>query len=259
LSHIKRIPQPAAFILLLLCLPALWPMLPVASWESHDVLHHVFRIASFDAGLRSGTLFPRWADQLGFGYGFPVTHYYAPLAYGLTELFHLAGTGVLDAIKLTYALGFVVSAFGMYGWARSVVGPRAAVLAAAAYVYYPYHIADMYMRGTLTEFVALALLPLIMLEARRMVREPDRNVFAAVRFVLWLAALILTHNLTAFLFLPVIVAYVIAQALAAPGASPRALGTVLAKTAISITLAFALTAFYWLPALSEVGWISRRC
>ena len=80
MSVAKSLLAPAA-ILLLLCLPALWPMLPVAAWASHDVLHHVFRIASFDAGIRSGTLFPRWADGLGFGYGFPVTHYYAPLAY----------------------------------------------------------------------------------------------------------------------------------------------------------------------------------
>jgi hypothetical protein len=230
-------------------------MLPVASWASHDVLHHVFRIASFDAGVRSGTLFPRWAAELGFGYGFPVTYYYAPLAYGLAVLFHLAGAGILDGIKLTYALGFVVSAFGMYGWARSVVGPRAAVLAAAAYIYYPYHVADMYMRGTLTEFMALALLPLIMIEARRLVKGLDGRAFVSLRLVLWLAALVLTHNLTAFLFLPVLVGYVIAQALAEPDASRRVLGTVLAKMVASIALAFALTAFYWLPALSEVGWI----
>jgi hypothetical protein len=288
------------FILLLLCLPALWPMLSVASWASHDVLHHVFRVASFDAGFRSGTLFPRWAGELGFGYGFPVTHYYAPLAYGVAELFRLAGAGILDSIKLTYAVGFLMSAFGMYWWARSVVGARAAVLAAAAYLYYPYHIADIYMRGTLTEFMALALLPFIMLEARRLVRGPDRGASVALRFALWLAALILTHNLTAFLFLPVIVVYVIAQALAAPagasspdsraaaepsriesplgsaarpaspagpkdgmrdtgvvppGARLRVLGTILARTAASVTLAFLLTAFYWLPALTEVGWI----
>jgi len=231
-------------------------MLPLAAWASHDVLHHVFRIASFDAGIRSGTLFPRWADALGFGYGFPVTHYYAPLAYGLAEFFHLAGAGILDSIKLVYALGFILSAFGMYGWARSVLGPRAAVLAAAAYVYYPYHLADIYLRGTLTEFMALALLPFIMLEARRLVCGPGKAVFVALRLALWLAALILTHNLTAFLFIPVVIFYVSAQALAAPaGARFRRLGTVLAQTAVSVALAFCLTAFYWLPALSEVSWI----
>ena len=270
MSTVKSLFPPAA-ILLMLCLPAFWPMLPVAAWASHDVLHHVFRIASFDAGIRSGTLFPRWADALGFGYGFPVTHYYAPLAYGVAELFHLAGAGILDSIKLVYALGFILSAFGMYDWARSVLCPRAAVLAAAAYVYYPYHIADMYMRGTLTEFMALALLPFIMLEARRLVCGPGKVVFVAIRLALWLAALILTHNLTAFLFLPVVIFYVSAQALAAAepsridgtrntgGASPgprlRRLGTVLSQTAASVALAFFLTAFYWLPALTEVGWI----
>src|SRR4051812_5269412 len=70
-----------AILVLLLCFPALWPLWSVAFWSSHDGLHHIFRILDFDAALRSGSLYPRWSANLGFGYGFPVTQYYAPLAY----------------------------------------------------------------------------------------------------------------------------------------------------------------------------------
>jgi uncharacterized membrane protein len=92
-------------LLVLLCLPTLVPMLAVPAWQSHDGLHHIFRIAGFDAALRGGNPSPRWLDGLGFGYGFPVTHYYAPLAYYLAAGLRALGSGVLDSIKALYALG----------------------------------------------------------------------------------------------------------------------------------------------------------
>ncbi len=261
-----------ASILLLLCVPALVPMLGVTFWQSHDGLHHVFRLANFDETLRSGVLVPRWADQLGFGYGFPVTHYYAPLAYYLADIFHLGGMGYLDSIKLTYALGIVASAFGMYFLARVWLSRVAALLAAAAYVYYPYHLADIYMRGTLTEFIALSLLPLVAWAAVRLAKRPTADVPSPLSnvqrlrgilvFALLLAALILTHNLTAFLFLPVLMLLLL-LAFGGRGSarseigrrSPRARWGWLLDCGLGTLLAFAFTAFYWLPALSEVAWI----
>ncbi|MCA1553448.1 MAG: hypothetical protein LC737_03630, partial [Chloroflexi bacterium] len=198
-----------AFLLLLLCIPALIPMLGVTFWQSHDGLHHIFRLANFDATLRSGVLFPRWADALGFGYGYPVTNYYAPLAYYLADFFHLFGTGFLDSIKLTYALGFAMSAFGAYRLARDVVSAPAALLAAAAFVYYPYHIADAYMRGTLTEFMALSLLPLMLWLVRRslLTETRRRQLWFALSAAGCISALIMLHNLSAFLALPMVVLY----------------------------------------------------
>ena len=241
-------------------------MLAVTFWQSHDGLHHIFRVANFDATLRSGILFPRWAAQLGFGYGFPVTQYYAPLAYYVADAFHLAGAGYLDGIKLTYALGILASALGAYGLAREWLGMRAALLAGLAYVYYPYHLADIYMRGTLTEFTALALLPLITWSAVRIVRHSApalRSTPGRLRRMLvfagLLAALILTHNLTAFLFLPALALFLL---IVGPGydRTPHAsrrpdFGHWIWDIAGGALLAFALSAFYWLPALSEVSWI----
>jgi 6-pyruvoyl-tetrahydropterin synthase-like protein len=241
-------------LLVVLCLPALWPMLSVTFWTSHDGLHHIFRLANFDDGLRSGVLYPRWADALGFGYGFPVTNYYAPLAYYVAAFIHLFGAGILDSLKLTYALGFVVSALGMYRLARDFVGSRAALLAAVAYTYYPYHIADTYMRGTVTEFCALTFLPLIVWLVRRSLQAHTRRMqwiyalFSAVS----LCALMLTHNLSAFLFLPALGFYVL---LVSVRRGWRECARALAWFAAEVALALALAAFYLLPALGEVAWI----
>jgi hypothetical protein len=235
-------------LLTLLSLPAWLPLWSVPFWSSHDGLHHVFRLANFDWGIRDGAWYPRWADGLGFGYGFPVTHYYAPLAYYVAEWFHLSGFGFLDSIKWVYAIGFIVAAWGMYRLAREVLDAPAAFLAAVAYAYYPYHLADMYMRGTLTEFLALAWLPWIVWRARRLsnVQAPTSHLQFIINLSLPLAALILTHNLSAFLFLPCLTFYFL---LIKPTLYQ------LMGFATAVILAFALTAFYWLPAISEVAWI----
>src|SRR5438105_3936092 len=128
----------ALALILALCLPAWWPMLSQSFWTSHDGLHHIFRIAEFDAGVRAGSLYPRWAADLGFGYGFPVTHYYAPLAYALAELVHIAGAGILDSIKLADVVAFGAGALGMYYLAHRTLSQGAALLASMVYAYYPY-------------------------------------------------------------------------------------------------------------------------
>ncbi len=243
-------------LLLLLCLPALWPMWLTPYWASHDGLHHIFRLMNFDAGLRSGVLYPRWADQLGFGYGFPVTNYYAPLAYYIAEMFHLLGAGFLDSLKLTYVLGFIISGLSMFWLARDFVQPRAAVLAALLYAYYPYHIADVYMRGTLTEFMALTIMPLIVWSVRRAIALPTPGMPLRWSHILFsatlLAALILTHNLSAFLFLPALAVYVFLVSMQRDLRNNIRTWLVFASLAV---IAFALAAFYWLPAIGEKDWI----
>ncbi|MBI5876347.1 MAG: hypothetical protein HZB53_01750 [Chloroflexi bacterium] len=249
----RRIDGLALVLVVALCVPALWPLLSVPAWQSHDGLHHIFRIAAFVDGLRGGELYPRWADGLGFGYGFPVTHYYAPLAYYLVAALNLGGISILDGIKLAYALGIIATALGMFLFARRTLGPIASLVAAVAYAYYPYHLADITMRGTLTEFMALALLPPLAWSAER-IAEPAAARLGGriVVFALLLAALVLTHNLTAFLFLPALALYLLLRFWPAVRRAPlRMLGGWFA----GVALGFALAAFYWLPALGETAWI----
>ena len=117
----------------LLTLPALFPLLGAGMFDSHDGLHHLFRTLELDYTLRGGHLYPRWFPHLGFGYGYPVLNYYAPLAYYLPQPF--LGLGAIAATKIVYALGFLAAATGMYALSRPFLGRAGALLAAASRVF----------------------------------------------------------------------------------------------------------------------------
>jgi len=126
---------------------------------AHDARHTVFFLNNFDQCIREGVLIPRWSPDFALGYGYPVFLLYSPLAYYVAEVFHLLGAVLTDAVKWTFGLAFLLSGWGMYGLGRRLFGRAGGLLAAVVYVYAPYHLLDIYVRGSLAEFLALGVLP----------------------------------------------------------------------------------------------------
>lgn len=224
-------------------LVAISPLLSPGLMATHDGLFHLYRAVELEAAIREGTLHPRWAGDLVNGLGYPVFHFYAPLANYLVVTLHFAGFTFVDALKAAFAVSFPLAAGGMYLWARAMFPPRGALLAAVAYTYSPYLLLDVYVRGDLPEVLALSLVPWVLWAAHRLVLDPvvSRMVVAAGAYAL----VILTHNLTAFFFTPLFVAYLAVVAVAARGW--RSLPYVTA----AIVVGLGLSAFYWLPAIGE--------
>ncbi|HJX38192.1 MAG TPA: glycosyltransferase family 39 protein, partial [Anaerolineae bacterium] len=144
----------------LLALPAMVPLFQSGYLKSHDGLFHLYRLAALDEAFRGGVLYPRWFPQFAFGYGQPVLNYYSPLTYYVAQLFHMLGAGYILSIKLTFAAGFMLSTVFIYLYARDVLGRYPAMIAAGVYTYFPYHLADTYLRGALAEAFAFVFLPL---------------------------------------------------------------------------------------------------
>ena len=234
-------------VVAVLCLPAIWPLVGPTFLASTDGMYHLYRLVDLDFCVRGGVFYPRWLPNLGFGYGYPVLNYYAPLTYYLAELFHLLGAGYVASIKLIFISGFFLSALSMYLYARDIIGARPAVVAGAAYVYLPYHLDDCYVKGAMAEFFAFVFLPVVLWAFHRLIMRRERKylVFAAVSY----AALVLTHNLSALLFSPLLVAYVCL--LFSLTRDVKFLGYAL----LAILIALGLTAFYWFPGFQESSWV----
>ena len=104
-----------------------------------------------------------WAPTVGRAYDLFRTD--GALAYVAAEFFHLIGIGFLDATKLVIALAWIASGLAMYGLARRFLSQAGALLASAVYVYLPYHVATVYVRGAFAESVAWAIFPIALLAA----------------------------------------------------------------------------------------------
>lgn len=245
-------------LLLISTLPVVWPYTTTAFFKSDDGILHLFRLSGLDDALRQGILYPRFLPAFAFGYGHPVFNYYGPLSYYIAELVHLFGADLPRALTLTFALGYVAAGVTAYLLARRFASPAPALLGAVAYVYSPYHLASGFQRGAWAEHWAWVLLPLILWSIT--LPQADSPATAAwsngtvstrrnAIFVSAMAALILTHSLTAMLFTPFAALYFWFSTRSLP------LKQRVMRLTFSLLAVLGLSAFYWLPIAIQGSWV----
>lgn len=214
---------------------------------THDGLYHLFRAAQLRVCLAEGTWFPRWAPDFAQGLGYPLFNFYAPLASYEQVLFLAAGLPPADSLKAALATALAVASAGAFCLVRGLFGGRAGLLAAIAYAYAPASYNQAFVRADLAELLAVALLPWVLWGFRRLALAPAAgNVALAAGLY---AILVLSHNLTAFYFSGALAAYVLGW-----WAVTRKKQTGMALVA-ALLLGLALSAYFWLPALGERGWV----
>lgn len=268
---LKRSHVAVGLLLLGMCIFAIAPYLePGYFWSAHDARHDVYFLFEFDRAVQDGIWFPRWGPDFTFGYGYPFWVVYGPLASFVGELFHhFVGLDWTAAVEAVFALSIVLSAVGAYGFVRSWLGPRAGLLAAAVYVYAPYHLVDLYVRAALAESVALAILPFVFWAARAsLIRPRLRSILALAASY---ALLMFTSNLVTLIFTPVLALYIAALLLyRANQAQPwrelsrESIFPFIAELlhlalppATGVLLGLGLSAVFWIPALVESRYVNQ--
>ncbi len=196
-----------------------------------------------------------------YGYGYPFYNFYAPLSIYSAFLFRLLGFSFVRAIHLSHLLGYLVAGWGSFALAQRWFNSRwAGLLAAAAYTAAPFHLVNVYVRGdSLAEFWAMAFYPLVILAADGLFGGGRRQI---ALFALAYAALILSHNISALIFSPFLLLYLLLRFLpqrtrrAQSGNSFQSFGRLRTGSPISnllfgLILALALAAWFFVPALAE--------
>ncbi len=243
-------------------LAAIWPLFRQPALACTDDLgFHLLRLTQLDHLLANGVLYSRWAPDMALGYGFPFFNFYAPLAYYLAALVSALGAGLNLGMRLTFALGILGSGLATYRLARDHFSRPASLAAATAVMYAPYHGYDVYFRGNLAEALAWPFLALALWAMGRLARRGLRPWLPLA--ALAAAAVLLTHNVFALIFLPLLALYGAAEAWF--GRKDEESGDAarrrdrrlqrLATVAGALLLALALAAFFWLPALAEQRYV----
>ncbi len=177
---------------LLVSVFAIAPLWYPGFFQSHTGFAAIYNLIDLDQNL-GGLL--TWAPT--WGRAFDALRMDGPFAYWFAAIFHRVGLPYLDAIKFTYAVAFVLSAYAMFVLAKRVLKNDAgALLAATLYLYFPYHIAIVYQRGAFGEAVAYALFPLALYALDKIERRPRTWIFA----VLTMLFLTLTQTGLAIVF-----------------------------------------------------------
>jgi uncharacterized membrane protein len=147
-------------IVLLLSSWAVGPFFHPGFFPIHDNTQ-VVRVQQMALALRDDQLPVRWVADLGYGFGYPIYNFYAPLAYYVGAFFNLIGFSALMGAKLMMILGVLLAGLFMYLLAREFWGEMGGIISGLFYVYAPYHAVDVYVRGAVAEFWAMAFLPIL--------------------------------------------------------------------------------------------------
>lgn len=226
---------------LVLTIFAIAPLTYPGLFQSYTGFGAVYNL--IDLHLR-GLGFITWSPTWGAPYD--LFRMDGPLGYWLAELFHLVGFSFLNAIKLVYALTFLLAAFGMYRLARRIfASDAAALLAAVVYVYFPAHIAAVYVRGAFGEALAWSLFPFALLCVLDVAGRAKRRWRSLILCALVFALLFLAQSGLAILFAILAVVWVLVLP---PTQTSR--GTVL-LTLPPILVGLALGFLLEFPALAQ--------
>ena len=214
---------------------------------------HAMRIFEMRRCLEDGQLPCRWVPDMGNGYGYPLFNYYPPLPYYLGDLLYRLGLSYLRAVDVLYILGLVGAGLAMFTLGRRLWGDLGGLVSAVAYVYAPYLALDVYMRGALVELWALALAPALLWAVYELVTTGRARFVPLV--ALFLALLLLSHNLVAVIVAPALALWAAVLLLTRGRASWRSFLKEGLLGAAGAVWGFGLAAFFTLPVLTEGGLI----
>ena len=240
-QHIDRLSWGAVAALAGLGVQSLAGRLP----EGHDTLLHFYRIPALSALWRQGIVYSRWLPDLMLGYGYPLFNYYPPLStYLLTALYWLVGGRAPLAMALALALAIGLAAVGMFVLGRGCTAVPGAPRRGRVRPLAAPPVPDLRARQPLERlgdgplpWALHALLALARRDARR----------AAWAALAW-AGILVSHAAASWCSPRRWGSW----AWPAPGPQGRApaAGTAVAG---ALGLGLAVAAFFWAPALGEVG------
>lgn len=234
-------------LIIVLSLGAIVPLHYPGFFPMHDDTQ-VSRVFEMAKALGNGQFPVRWVPDLGYGMGYPLFNFYSPLPYYVGAIFNLIGYDALVSTKIMFGIGILLAGIFMYFLTREFWGEWGGRLSAVFFTYAPYHAVQIYVRGSVGEFWALSFIPLLGLGLYKIIKNEKWGIIIGS---LGYAGIILSHNLTAMittLFLVPFYGVIFIRDL-----RKRSLLTTYYLLLAAI-LGVGLCAFYWLPALLEMGY-----
>lgn len=238
-------------IILILSIGALRPLMNPSFFPMHDDTQPS-RVYEMAKSLSFGQFPVRWVDDLGYGYGYPLFNFYAPLPYYTGSIFNLLGVSAISSTKIMFAVGILLSGITMYFLGSFLAGNFAGIAASMLYLYAPYHAVNIFVRGAVGEYYAYAFLPLLILGIALLIRsfgDISQTKKAVIIGSLGYAGILLSHNIlgliTTYFLLFMLVTYFLILFITGQNKS------FIFYFISIILLGFGVSAFFTLPAVIE--------
>ncbi len=234
----KRINLIFLIVCIILTIPALVGIFHPGFFLSDDGNWMVIRFSAFYEALRNGQFPVRFLPRLNNGYGYPVADFLYPLFMYLAVPIHILKFNFVDTIKIILGLSIILSSVFTFFWLRKLFDNLSSLVGAVFYTFFPYHLYDVYKRGSVGEVLSLSVLPFVLWQLEKK---------SLIWVSLGIAFLILAHNTLAVMFLPLVFCYMVLEIYANKKRRE------LMKFDIKVfVLGFGISSFFWLPALFDL-------
>lgn len=227
----------AVSLLVILTVPAVKDLFKPGAYTSHDLTHHIVRTIHIDKILNQGQFPPRWTDELNYGYGYPLFLFNYPLPSMIAAGIHHLGFDYIWSVKLTFVLSMILSGVFAYITFAYIWRSRlAGFVSALFFVYAPIKFVNVYVSATFGNAAAFMFVPLIFYTVVK-ARRGEATKISTLAGALSLAGLMLSHNIMALMFLPIIGLFFLLHANR--------------YSLLAIAFGLGLSAWFWLPATLE--------
>ncbi|MFH0864216.1 MAG: 6-pyruvoyl-tetrahydropterin synthase-related protein [Candidatus Gottesmanbacteria bacterium] len=203
----------------------------------------VVRIEEMKNEINSGQFPVRYVKNLGKGHGYMLFNYYAPLPFYVGALFNNIGTNLVGSLKRTYLIAFVIGTVSTYFLVKRLYGRWSGIIASWFFSLNPFLGVDTYSRGGLGEVWAISLIPTVIYFLISYLSYP--KIIYLIFSSISIAALILSHNLTSYLGMVFILAFIFLTQ------RTRRIFALL----LPILLGLGLASFFWLPSFIEKNYV----
>lgn len=168
------------------------------------------RIAEMADIIASGQFPPRWSANFGYGFGMPLFNFYAPLPYIFGALLYFFSHNLIFVIKALYLIINFFTMIGSYKLGKRIGGRAAGLALAAIFTLAPYRALLLFVRGALSEAMAIFFFPWAMLAVinlQKQVGKASQHYKNYLLLFLSLLGIVLSHNLSALMFIPLLLLF----------------------------------------------------
>jgi uncharacterized membrane protein len=226
------------------------PLLANGYFPMHDDTQ-VARVVVMGRALRQGQVPVRWVSDLGYGYGYPIYNFYGPLPYYVGGILQAGGVDSVVATKIMFAAGAILAYISFFLFADSIFGSTAALVGSTLFVYAPYHAVQLYIRGSVDEYWAIAFVPFILLGIRY-IFLPRKRWIGVLAASLGFFGVICSHTILGYITVGFYILGAIGYAAIVVIRKKLKLPQVL-YVILPLVIGLGLSAFFWLPAIVEMG------
>ena len=213
----------------------------------NDFAQHLQFARTYYEAISSGDYLPVWASADNYGFGSVGVRFYPPVSAFALALIKILTGNWFDAIWISFLFWMFAGCVGIYFLAREWLVPKYATIAAALYVFVPYHLLQIYQLWLYAEYVAAAVLPFCFLFMTRVCRRG--RLIDILFFSVSYSLLLLSHipsTIIGSLSLGIYALFLI---------NWNQYEKTLIKLFIALAVSLSAAAFHLIKIVTEVNWV----